>query len=215
MAVISNRGSSIHILPVIKGLVSEIEQVKEAFSQAKPDAVAISLSKEEIEGIRNLPEDYEPELSRYDEIYIIGLSKFGEVAAPPPCYVAAIEIADSEGIPVIPIDIDEASYTELYCASVSGTTLFRNSTRTWYLRRKQFAADTPEEYVVKVDRAFNNMRGFRRIEEERAAWMTKQLLRASEGAERLLAIVEYERESEVSDRLEEGLARNFAADETE
>lgn len=213
MEVISNRGSSIHMLPVIKGLVSEIDQVKEAFSQAKPDTVAISLSKEEIEGIRNLPEDYEPELSRYDEIYIIGLSKFGEVAAPPPCYVAAIEIADSEGIPVIPIDIDEASYTELYCASVSGTALFRNSTRTWYLRRRQFTADTPEEYVLRVDRAFNNMRGFRRIEDERAAWMAEHLLRASEGAERLLAIVEYERVRDVETRLETALSRNHPVDE--
>lgn len=212
IGVISNGGSHIHMLPVIKGLVSEIGQVKEAFSKTKPDAVAISLSKEEIEGIRNLPEDYEPELSRYDEIYIIGLSKFGKVAAPPPCYVAAIEIADSEGIPVIPIDIDEASYTELYCASVSGTALFRNSTRTWYLRRRQFAADSAEEYVLRVDRAFNNMRGFRRIEDERAAWMAKRLLKASDGTARLLAIVEYERAGDVSDRLEAELSVHPAAD---
>jgi pheromone shutdown protein TraB len=212
MKVVSNRGSSIHMLPVIKGLVSEIDQVKEAFSKTKPDAVAISLSKEEVEGIRNLPEDYEPELSRYDEIYIIGLSRFGEVAAPPPCYVAAIEIADSEGIPVNPIDIDEASYTELYCASVSGTALFRNSTRTWYLRRRQFAADTAEEYVLRVDRAFNNMRGFRRIEDERAAWMTRQLLRASEGSGELLAVVEYERAIDILDRLEKELPSHSTAD---
>jgi pheromone shutdown protein TraB len=211
MEVFSNRGSSIHMLRVIKGLVSEIHEVKEAFSQTKPDAVAISLSKEEVEGIRNIPDDYEPELSRYDEIYIIGLSKFGEVAAPPPCYVAAIEIADSEGIPVIPIDLDEASYTELYCAAVSGTTLFRNSTRTWHLRRRQFAADTPEEYVLKVDRAFNNMRGFRRIEDERATWMTKQLMRASNDAEQLLAIVEYERGREVTNLLEGELSHHSTA----
>jgi pheromone shutdown protein TraB len=209
----SNHDSKIHLLPVIRGLVSEIDEVQRAFSEVKPDAIAVSLSKEEVDGIRNLPEDYEPELSRYDEIYILGLSRYGEVAAPPPCYVAAIETADSEGIPVIPIDIDEASYTELYCASVSGTALFRNSTRTWYLRRKLFAADTPEEYVLRVDRAFNNMSGFRRIEEERSSWMSKELLRASGRARCLLAVVEYERAPAVSRLMEDDLRRLSSADE--
>ena len=193
-----NGGCAIHILPVIRGLKSEIRLVMDAFDSVGPDAVAVSLSSEEVEGIRNLPVDYEPELSRYDEIYIRGLSRFGEVAAPPPCYVAAIETADSHDVPVIPIDIDEESYTELYCASISGTALFRNSTRTWYLNKRQFAADTPEEYVLKVDRAFNNMRGFRRIEEERETWMSKKLLRESANRKRLLAVVEYEREPAVS-----------------
>ena len=201
----SNGASTIYILPVIRGLTSEVRTVIDAFTSIGPDAVAVSLSKEEVDGIRNLPEDYEPELSRYDEIYIRGLSRYGEVAAPPPCYVAAVETADSEGVPIIPIDIDEASYTELYCAAVTGQALFRNSTRTWYLAKKQFAADTPEEYVLKVDRAFNNMSGFKRIEEERASWMAERLFSASKGAERLMAVVEYERAGAVSDLIEMGL----------
>ena len=205
MKRLSNGDSTIHILPVIRGLKSEIGVVLDAFAKVDPDAVAVSLSKEEVDGIRNLPEDYEPELSRYDEIYIQGLRRYGEVAAPPPCYVAAIETADSEGLPVIPIDIDEASYTELYCASVSGTALFRNSTRTWYLSKRQFAADTPEEYVLRVDRAFNNMGGFKLIEKERASWMSAELLRASKTANRLLAIVEYERQQEVVETIEKKL----------
>lgn len=196
--------SSVHILPVIKGLTSEISVVQEAFAAVGPDAVAVSLSKEEVEGLRGLPADFEPELSRYDEIYIQGLAKFGEVAAPPPCYVAAVEIADSEELPLLPIDIDEASYTELYCASVSGTTLFRNSTRTWHLRRKAFHADTPEEYVRKVDRAFNNMRGFRNIETERAEWMARETKKAADRYMRILAIIEFERAGEVAGLLNGG-----------
>ena len=205
----ANGDSAIRILPVIRGLKSEVKLVVDVFDEVNPDAVAISLSKEEVEGIRNLPEDYEPMLSRYDEIYIRGLSRFGEVAAPPPCYVAAIEIADSQGVPIVPIDLDEESYTELYCASISGTALFRNSTRTWYLARRQFAADTPEEYVLKVDRAFNNMSGFRRVESERASWMAKRILKASGDAGRLLAFIEYEREKDVAGLVKDRLARNL------
>ena len=190
--------SIVHILPVIRGLTSEISTVREAFASVNPEAVAVSLSKEEVDGLRNLPADFEPELSRYDEIYIQGLARFGEVAAPPPCYVAAIEIADSEGVPVLPIDIDEASYTELYCASVSGTTLFRNSTRTWHLRRRAFSADTPEQYVMKIDRAFNNMRGFRNVENQRAEWMARETLKAAKNFGRLLTVIEFERAGDVA-----------------
>ena len=190
--------SVVHILPVIRGLTSEISTVREAFASVNPEAVAVSLSKEEVDGLRNLPADFEPELSRYDEIYIQGLARFGEVAAPPPCYVAAVEIADSEGVPVLPIDIDEASYTELYCASVSGTTLFRNSTRTWHLRRRAFSADTPEQYVMKIDRAFNNMRGFRNVENQRAEWMARETLKAAKNFGRLLTVIEFERAGDVA-----------------
>ena len=198
---IEHGASTIHILPVIRGLTSEIETVRRAFRDVTPDTVAISLSKEEVYGLRNMPDDFEPMLSRYDEIYVQGLTRFGEEAAPPPCYVAAVEIADSERLPIVPIDVDEESYTELYCASVSGSALFRNSTRTWLLRRRSFSADTPEEYVVKLDRAFNNMRGFRRIEEERVEWMAKQLRTVARKAERPLAVVELERAADVASRL--------------
>lgn len=196
-------GLTIHILPVIRGLTSEVETVRKAFAEVKPDLVAISLSKEEVDGLRKLPSDFEPELSRYDEIYVTGLARFGEVAAPPPCYVATVEIADSEGLPIVAIDVDEESYTELYCASITGQALFRNSTRTWFLRKKSFGADTAEEYVVKVDRAFNNMRGFRQIEDERVDWMCRELLKATKKARNPLAVVEYERAAEVLARLNE------------
>jgi hypothetical protein len=195
--------SSVCILPVIKGLTSEISTVQDAFASVDPDAVAVSLSKEEVDGLRSLPADFEPELSRYDEIYIHGLARFGEVAAPPPCYVAAVEIADSERLPVLPIDIDEASYTELYCASVSGTTLFRNSTRTWHLRKRSFHADTPEEYVLKVDKAFNNMRGFRNIERQRAEWMARETVKAAKSFKRILSVIEFERAGDVAGLLGE------------
>ena len=198
---VDHKGSAIHILPVIRGLTSEIETVRKAFDEVNPDLVAISISKEQVEGLRNLPKDFEPELSRYDEIYVIGLAKYGEVAAPPPCYVAAVEIADSEKLPLVAIDLDEESYTELYCASVTGQALFRDSTRTWLLRKRSFSANSAEDYVLKLDRAFNNMRGFRRIEEERVHWMATELARASKKAVRPLAIIEYERAAEVSKRL--------------
>ena len=191
-------GCSIQILPVIKGLVSESENVRQAFDRVKPDIVAISISKEELEGLRNLPDDYEPELSRYEEIYADGLQRFGEVSAPPPCYVAALELADHRGIPLVPVDMDERSYTELYVLAVSGGTLFRHSTRTWILKRRRFSTESAEDFVLAWDRTVNGLGGFRRIEETRAETMAKGILNAcSEGNGQILAIVELERAADV------------------
>lgn len=191
-------GCEISVLPVIKGLVSESDQVRQAFDYVKPDVVAISISKEELEGLRNMPEDFEPELSRYEEIYADGLTQFGEVSAPPPCYVAALELADHRGIPLVPVDMDEASYTELYVMAVSGGTLFRHSTRTWLLKRRRFSTESPEAFVRAWDRVVNGMEGFRKIEQTRAQTMARGILKACEGdGKSVLAVVELERADEV------------------
>lgn len=194
-------GCTVHILSVIKGLKSETEKVRKAFEETKPDVVAISLSREEVEGLKNIPDDYEPELSRYEEIYAEGLGRFGEVAAPPPCYVATLELAQHEGVPLIPVDMDEQSYTDLYCAVVPGTALFRHSTRTWLLKRRTFSDDSPEKFVLAWDKAVNNMEGFRIIENKRAEAMAKGIKKACAGSNGLLAVIELERVADVLDIL--------------
>ena len=192
---------SVRVLPVIKGLLSESRKVEEAFEERRPDKVAISISKEEVDGLRNLPEDFEPELSRYEEIYASGLSRFGEVAAPPPCYLAALKLADRAGIPLVPIDLDEESYTELYCAAVPGTTIFRHSTRTWLLKRRAFSTESAEDFVRAWDRAVNKLEGFRLIERKRAEAMAKGIKTACDGAKSILAVVELERAEDVLELL--------------
>ena len=196
-------GCTVHIIGVIKGLTSETEKVRMAFEETKPDVVVISLSREEVEGLKNIPDDYEPELSRYEEIYAEGLGRFGEVAAPPPCYVATLELAQHEGIPLIPIDMDEQSYTDLYCAVVPGTALFRHSTRTWLLKRRTFSNDSPEKFVLAWDKAVNNMEGFKIIESRRAQAMAKGIKKACAGSKDLLAVIELERAADVLDILRE------------
>jgi len=201
LKTLSVNGGTVHLLPVIKGLKSEADKVERAFDTLKPDKVAVSLSKEEVDGLRNIPDDFEPELSRYDEIYAKGLERFGEVAAPPPCYVATVELADHLGIPLVPVDLDEDSFSELYCAAVSGSALFRHSTRTWLLKRRRFESPSAEEFVLRWDRAVNNMQGMRLIEDRRAAAMAKGIAGLCGSGCNVLAIIELERSAEVADIL--------------
>lgn len=190
-----------HIQPVIKGLVSESERVRAEFDSFRPDKVAVSISKEELEGLRHMPPDFEPELTRYEEIYANGLSEFGEVAAPPPCYVAALELCEHARVPIVAIDLDERSFTELYCAVVPGTTLFTHSTRTWLMKRRRYGRGGAEEFVLAWDRVVNRPKGFRIIEEKRAEAMAKGIVRESRGSRRLLAVVELERAGRVHELL--------------
>ena len=204
MDTISIGDCRVHVLSVIKGLKSETEKVRKAFEETRPDKVTVSLSKEELEGLRNIPEDFEPELSRYEEIYAEGLGRFGEVAAPPPCYLAVLELSEYFKIPLIPIDMDEQSYTDLYCAAVGGGALFRHSTRTWLMKRRKFSIKSPEAFVLAYDRAVNNLEGFRTIEAKRAEQMAKGIRNAAPGAKEMLAVIELERAGDVVRLLENG-----------
>lgn len=197
LQTIQSNGCTISVLGVVKGLKAEVGRVQSAFDQTKPDIVAISISKEELEGLKNIPDDYVPELSRYEQIYAEGLSRFGEVAAPPPCYVATLELAGHLGLKLVPVDLDEDSYSKLYCAVVPGTTLFRHSTRTWLLKMRRFSDIGPEEFVVRWDKAVNSLEGFRTIEDKRASKMAKGVLSLCDDSKRVLAIIELERAREV------------------
>ena len=93
--------------------------------------------------------------------------------------------------------MDEQSYTDLYCAVVPGTALFRHSTRTWLLKRRTFSDDSPEKFVLAWDKAVNNMEGFRLFERKRAEAMAKGIKEACRRSQSVLAVIELERVSDV------------------
>ncbi|MCU0851704.1 MAG: hypothetical protein MUC90_00390 [Thermoplasmata archaeon] len=190
-------GCSVQILGVIKGLASEAGKVQKAFEEFKPDKVAVSLSKENIDGLRDMPDDFEPLLTDYEEYYAKGLERFGEVRAPPPCYVAVVEMADHLKIPLAAADFDEDEYTALYCAAVSGANLFRHTMRKWIVRRRKFSTKSAEDFVKAWDRSINGLEGFRIIEQRRAEHMAKEILRECKVSKRLLAVIELERAEDV------------------
>jgi len=188
-------GSTIRFVDVVRGLKSEAEKVARAFAEFKPDLLAMSISKEEIAGLRDyIKEPYEVEMSRYEELYAERLSKFGDVFLPPPCFLAGLEEADKAGVEIIGIDMDDDTHSAAYCSFVSGSDLFRHTTRFNILKARRFAAKTPEEFVVLWDRIVNNLKGFRELERERERFMTMELIEiARRNDEKMLAIIDLER----------------------
>jgi hypothetical protein len=180
-------------------LKSEATRVKLAIQEVKPDLIAMSVSKEEIEGLRDyIKEPYEVEMSRYEELYAKNLSRFGDVFLPPPCFLAGLEEAENRRIELVGVDMDDETHTAAYCALVSGSELFRHTTRFNILRFKSFRAGTPAEFVKAWDRKVNNLRGFKELEKERGRFMAKELAKlVSLSTRGILAIIDIERAGEV------------------
>jgi len=196
--IIRMDGCSIVFLDVVRGLKSEADRVFDAFKSTAPDILAMSISNEEVRGLRDYAEDpFEVDMSRYEELYAKHLARFGDVFLPPPCFLAGLEAADRSGTDIIGIDMDDETHTAAYCALVSGYDLFRHTTRFNFIRLRRFNAKTPAEFAVLWDRAVNSLGGFRELEREREEFMAKELNKILAKRKSCLALIDVERAENV------------------
>jgi hypothetical protein len=202
MRSVDLNGSVISILPVVRGLISEEESVANAFREIGPDAVAVSISKEELEGLRR-KEDYDKyEPSSLEIAYAENLAIFGKVEIPPPCFVKSLELCDHGKVPIIAIDMDEESFSDTFCDSVGGFDLLRESLFARKAWKKRFDLSSPERFVIDWDRKVNRASGFKELELAREKHMAEALADAARSHRRILAVVECERAEGVIGDLE-------------
>lgn len=195
MAALELNNCKLHIIGVIKGLEKESEKVREGFKRCKPEFLAISLSKEDLSGLKNFSgkvRNAEP--SNYEEVvYIRELKKFGKVKKPPPCYLTAVGLAKENNVPCTAIDMSEEEYTDAFCRNVSTLDLYRHSWGAKKFMRKKFSASTPGDFIIEFDKAATSLKGYKMLEEEREKYMAERLLKFSKKWKSILAVVELER----------------------
>jgi len=196
---------TLHILPVIRGLESEVGVVQDAFEETDPDAVAVSISKEELAGLRDLRGDEEFELSSMEIVYADRLSNFGVVRMPPPCFLAALQLCLEHKIPIVPVDMNEEVYTDTYCEVVGTLDILKESMMAKRIGRTAFAMETPEEFIIDWDRRVNRSRGFRELQLRREAHMAEVLESVSRKRGSLMAVIEMERVEGVVDALRKSI----------
>jgi hypothetical protein len=196
-------GSTIQFLPVVKGLVSEGDAVERTIGEESPDAIAISISKEELAALA-VKEDYDKyEPSDIEEIYAVLLESFGDVKIPPPCYVKALDVGNSKNIILVPIDLNEEAYTENYCQEVGGVDLIRESMFVKRAHRKQFDLSSAGAFAADWDRKVNKPGGFRKLNLIREEHMAEALRKLTGKYHKILAVIEYERSENVANLLSE------------
>jgi len=184
------------LVGAVRGLASEGERVSEIFQKFKPDVVGISISKESIQAMaehlnsnNELPEPANME----EEMYIEGLSMFGEVIRPPPCYSKIWKLATNEDLPVKGLDMDDEHFTSAFCKYVSTLEMVRQSRceRKW--ARHAFQAQTPEEFVIEWDAVINSLAGYQNLEKAREEWVAKGICQLVKNYDKTLIVVELER----------------------
>lgn len=191
----------VHVMPVIRGLVSESPRVVSAFDDVRPEAVAISIGREELEALKVHSGENVPPDNVEEEVFVRGLSKFGEVRKPPPCFVAALAACSERRIPIHPLDMDDEQYSSTYVASVSTVDILLANVREGRLRKWASKAAAPEDFVRDWDAAVNHSAGYRKLVAEREAFLARRIRQMASRCAVLLALVDLERAKGVLGRL--------------
>ena len=201
MDVVALGGCRVHVMPVVRGLVSESDRVIALFSEVRPEAVAISIGREELEALKAHAGENVPPDNVEEEVYIRGLSRFGEVRKPPPCFVSAVAASTQRGIPVHPLDMDDEQYSSTYVACVSTVDILLTNVRQGRFRKWESAATTAEDFVRDWDAIVNHSGGFRKLVGEREAFLARRVRQLASRYGVLLALVDVERATGVLGRL--------------
>jgi hypothetical protein len=195
------------VFTAVKGLVKDGNVAAGLVEKMRPDILALGIAPEDLKGLRYLrkrlekKKKYTPDLSNIDLSYVDHLSKYGDVDAPPPCFSYALETADNLDIPVVTLDLDNLTHTDIYVKNVLFSDLLRQSMRFRFMKKKKFKIKTAEEFVMVWDTILNKARGFTIVERSREEFIAESLryLLDHNKGKNVLAIIELERSKGIID----------------
>jgi len=193
MRSVDVNGCRVDILPVVKGLVSEYDRVKEAVNDGY-DTFAVSLGKEDILAVGLRKElNEEQELEDIDIVYLHYLGEFGDTDVPAPAFSALIDACSDASASVAPLDMDEESYSKVYCDIISTFELLREGRLAKKALKRTFDVSSAEAFALSWDSFVNRSKGFRELTELREKYMANRIRLLAKNSERMLAVIETER----------------------
>ena len=193
MITIDISGCSVDILPVVRGLVSESDKVTEAMKN-KYDVFAVSLGKEDIIAVGHREELKEDQwLEDIDVVYLYYLRTFGETDFPTPAYSAMVDECNKRSIPLMPLDMDEESYSTVYCELIKTLELLKEGRLARKAMKKKFDMSSPEAFAVSWDAFVNSSKGFSELIRLREKYAANRIRLLAKDSKRMLAVVETER----------------------
>jgi len=196
MITIKINGCSVDILPIIRGLVSESEIVMSTLEKTKYDCAAVAMGSDQVEQIlrRKEAEDDYPDVADLDVVYADFLMNFGPVDLPIPAYVTIIDMCQQLEMELIPLDMGEDLYTDLFCQKVSTMQLFKEDKVARKALKHSFDLSSAENFVLEWDAFINKrLKGLCLLSMEREAFIADTLVNSVEGRTNMLAVIELER----------------------
>ncbi len=182
------------IIPAVKGLISEKEKVIGALDAKEYDAAAVALGAEDIQAITRRDEiqgEFEP--SDLDVVYSGILAEFGPIDMPDPASTVLIDECGKRNIPVIPLDMTDEEYTQLYCETVSTLEFLREKHIIKKALKNKFDKSSPEKFAVEWDSLVNHLKGYAMMSRYREQHMAEQIKDISKYRKNVLVVIEYER----------------------
>jgi hypothetical protein len=191
----------------VKGLVEEGEIVRSLLDNNKPEAVALHIGKEELEGLKAVIQGKVKNtmMSSYEKVYARKLSRYGEVQIPPPSLVESLRWAKEEDRPVLTLDFDDAEYDTVYTDIVSGLTMVRQSLRLKRINRRKFKLDNAIEFALEWDRVSNRLSGLKKLERARERKQSENIKLSLERFDVVLCVVEMERKEGITSILRDAI----------
>lgn len=139
----------------IPGFVPDGDLVRAKIAELQPDVIALGIPPEDLDGLRQLLEKPElmddiPEIDGIEALLMSALMEHGDVqVVPSPDLQAVME----SGFPVIAIDMDDATHTDLYTESVKIRHLVQKGRIAKKLEKKPIKHEDPHEMVRAWDAA--------------------------------------------------------------
>jgi hypothetical protein len=187
------------LLSINKALKDSGKLVERVFSDGGFDIVLLSVTEEEIQGLREyIKNPIEVEMDDVEIIYEYFMRKFGDTSIPPEAYISAIEIADKKGISVVGIDIPSGMYEDIFVESVQISDMILLSLRRRRLLKRKWNFSSPESFSAEWD-SYLNKGGYKKVEKERAKHMAVEIVNKKKG--NTLVIVEEERFNDLIENL--------------
>jgi len=186
-------GCKVDILPIVNGLVSEADRVRQEFSEHESYGAALS-----IEGIQCLKNRHNIEdmfdVSELDMIYAKHMERFGEVEIPSPAMYTFIDLVTETGNLCIPLDMNESDFTELYLENVKTLEFVREHHVAKKGMKRIFDGATPERLAKQWDEFVNSsIKSYGTVSKKREEHIAKEIKDVANYKGSLLAIIEVER----------------------
>lgn len=192
MITIRINGCRVDLLPIVKGLVSETDKIKEAYGNYESYSVALGI--EDIVAIEHRDEIKDvQELSEIDMVYAHHLSDFGQVEMPTPAYCELIDLCKKDSLNTIPLDMNNIDFTEMYIKTVKTTEFVKEHRMAKKGMKKQFDMSSPEAFAISWDVYLNKVKGYEKVSQKRERFIAEQIADVAKYRSSLLAVVEIER----------------------
>ena len=181
----------VDILPIVKGLVSEAEKVKDVYGRY--EAYAVSLGIEEIMALKQRDEIEDiQELSEIDTVYAYHLSAFGDIESPTPAFCELIDLCSKDSIDVIPLDMNNEEFSEIYIQNVKTMEFVKEHRLAKKGMKHHFDMSSPESFAISWNNYLNKVKGYMRVSQKREEYIASQIKDIAKYRRSLLAVVEVE-----------------------